>query len=131
MSEENVDLARRYVETFNSNGLDAAESLWHPDVELVDPPQLPDADRHSGRPAMRQQVEGYVNLGWDGQFRSPEYFAADDEVVVVWHGKGRSPQGVEIEHTMAQVFLFEDGQVRRVKQFLTKAEALEAAGLSE
>jgi len=32
---------------------------------------------------------------------------------------------------MAQVFLFYDGKVRRVRQYLSRAEALEAAGLSE
>ncbi len=131
MSEENVDLAREYIETFNARGLDAGEKLWHSEIELHEPPDLPDADRYKGKAAFRRQVESYLGLGWDGQFRSPEFIAGGDEVVVVWQGRGRSPQGVPMVATVAQVFLFEDGKVRRIRQFLTRAEALEAAGLSE
>jgi len=72
MSKENVELARRYVEAFNTHGLEAAKELWHPEIELWDPPDLPDADRHAGRSAFQEQVEGYLALGWDGQFRAPD-----------------------------------------------------------
>ena len=130
MSEENVELAREYIETFNAHGLDAAEEMWHPDIELIDPPDLPDADRHTGKAALRAQVASYLSFGWDGQFRSPEYVDGEEEVVVTWQGHG-GPQGLHMDVTVAQVFLFEEGKIRRIRQFLGRAEALEAAGLSE
>jgi hypothetical protein len=36
-----------------------------------------------------------------------------------------------LELTIAQVNLFEGGKLRRVRQYLSKEEALEAAGLSD
>ena len=130
MSGENLELAREYIETFNAHGLDGVEEMWHPEIELLDPPQLPDGDRYSGRAALRRQVESYLSMGWDGQFRSPEYVDGEKEVVVTWRGQG-GPRGVQIDLAVSQVFLFEDGKIRRIRQFLSRAEALEAAGLSE
>jgi ketosteroid isomerase-like protein len=133
MSEETVELARQHVETFNARGLDGAEDLWHPDIELHDPPNFPDADRHAGKVAYRQQVQNYLDLGWDGQIRGQEYLDAGDEVVIIWQAHVRAPHGggLPLENTYGFVFQFEDGKLRRVRQYLTRAETLEAAGLSE
>jgi ketosteroid isomerase-like protein len=133
MSEENVELARRYVEAFNQGVLDATEHLRHPDVEVVDPPNLPDADTYVGEAAGRARVESLMAFGWDGQFRVREYLEAGEEVVVIWQMKGRGAIGevpLDIPE-LAHIIAFEGGLVRRVRQYLTRAEALEAAGLSE
>jgi ketosteroid isomerase-like protein len=133
MSRENVELARKYVETFNRGGLDATEELRHSEMELFDPPDFPDADRHVGEAAVRKAVEGYLALGWKGHFDVQEYIDAGDEVVVVWHATGAgSSSGVPIDvPAFGHVYSFQDGKVRRVRQYLTKEAALEAAGLSE
>jgi ketosteroid isomerase-like protein len=76
-------------------------------------------------------------LGWDGQWHVQEYIDAGDEVVVIWQLKGQSPHGVPLEGTFANTCRFEDGKLRRVRmsrrlsEHWTRAEALEAAGLSE
>ncbi len=133
MSEENVRLARQYFNAFNEHGLVGTEDLRHPDIELVDPPNFPDADRHVGEAAVRKAIESYMTVGWDGQFRAPEYLDAGEEVVIVWRMKGRSAHGggLPMEGTLAHVCRFEDGKLRRTRQFMSRAEALEAAGLSE
>ena len=131
MSEENVELARRYFEAFNARGLDGVVRLWHPDIEAFDPPTFPDADRYVGAAAVRGRVQSYIDLGWDPKFRDPEFLDAGDEVVIIWRAEGRSPHGLTVEQTIAHVFLFEDGKVRRIRQYLSREEALEAAGLSE
>jgi SnoaL-like domain len=93
MSEEGVELARRYFEVFNARGLDGAQEFWHPDIELYDPPNFPDADRHVGIAAVRKRVESYMEVGgWDGEFRELEYVNAGEEVVVVSPvGRWQSP----------------------------------------
>jgi len=132
MSEETVELARRYYEAANADPPMGDPSLRHPDIELVDPPEFPDAGRHVGEDALRRRVESFVELGWDGQYRVEEYVDAGAEVVVIWKGKGQSKHGgAPIDMTLAHVCLFEEGKVRRMKQYLSRAEALEAAGLSE
>ena len=133
MSEENVELARRYVEAFNDGGLDATEHLRHPEMEVFDPPDLPDADRYVGEAAVRERVESYVAIGWNGQFDVQEYIDAGEEVVVIWHmtgqaALGRAPLDVP---ALGHIYYFEEGKVRRIRQYLTRAEAVEAAGLSE
>ncbi len=133
MSAADVELARQYVEAFNRGGLDATASLRHPEIEVFDPPDLPDADRHVGEEAVRKVVEGYLAIGWNGQFDVQEYIDAGDEAVVIWHltgtsGGGRVPLDVP---ALGHVYAFEDGKAYRIRQYLTRAEALEAAGLSE
>jgi ketosteroid isomerase-like protein len=132
MSQENVELARQYFEALN-RGMDASEHFRHPDIEVFDPPDFPDADRHIGEAAVRKLIDGYRDLGWDGQYRVQEYLGAGDEVVVIWQGRVRTPHGggFPLEQTLAHVLLFEGGKIRRIRQYLTRAEALDAAGLSE
>jgi ketosteroid isomerase-like protein len=134
MSEENVALARQYYAALNAEGVtDATQHLRHPDIEVFEPPDFPDADRYVGEAAVRKMIEGYLELGWDGQFRVQEYLDAGEEVVVIWHTGFATPHGggFPVEQTFAHVLLFEDGKVRRVRQYMSRAEALEAAGLSE
>jgi ketosteroid isomerase-like protein len=132
MSQENVELARQYVEAFNGGGLDATEVLRHPEIEIFDPPNLPDADRHVGEAAVRKLVESYLAVGWNGQFHDAEYLDAGDEVLVIWRFSGEGAAGgVPIEAALGHLYTFADGKTRRMRQYLTRAEALEAAGLSE
>jgi ketosteroid isomerase-like protein len=128
MSEENVEFARRYVETFNARGLDGVEKFWHPEIELHDPPSFPDADHYSGKAAIRKRVESYIEAGWDGQFRDPEYIDAQDEVIVIWKARWEL---APLEGTIGHVVQVEDGKVRRLRQFTSREEALESVGLSE
>ena len=136
MSEGNLALAREYFETFNAGGLDAVEQFWHPEIELYDPPEFPDADRYVGVAAVRRRTESYMEVGgWSGEFDVEEYVDAGEEVVVISKLRGGSARFetgiVPLEVTIAQVLLFEGGKLRRSKSYLSRAEALEAAGLSE
>ena len=133
MSQENVEIARSYFETFNAGGLDAVEQLWHPEIEVYDPPTWPDADRNAGKAAVRKAVEGYLDLGWDGQFQDAEFFDAGDEVLVVWQARGQTAAGGDwpFAATIAHLILFEEDRVRRICQYFSRAEGLAAAGLSE
>ena len=134
MSEENVEVARHYFEAINAWGIgDRTEHLRHPEIEFFDPPNLPDADRSVGEAALRERRHRTMELGWDGKWHVPEYLDAGNEVVVVWQMRGRSAHGggFPVEQTFAYVCLFEAGKLRRIRAYLTRAEALEAAGLSE
>ena len=64
--------------------------MRHPDIEVIDPPNFPDASRSVGEAAVWERVESFVEIGWDGQFRVEEYLDAGGEVVVVWRAMGRS-----------------------------------------
>jgi ketosteroid isomerase-like protein len=53
--------------------------------------------------------------------------------VFVWtHFTGTAAvSGAPVEMQMAQVWTVEDGKIRRCEEYFDRAEALEAAGLSE
>jgi ketosteroid isomerase-like protein len=133
MSQENVELVRQAYEAVNARGFDSTRRLRHPEIELYDPPDFPDADRHVGEAAFRERVESYMEVGWDGQFRIRECLDAGEEVVVIWRMRGRSAHGggVPLDLTLAHVCLIEDGKLRRIRQYMSRTEALAAAGLRE
>jgi hypothetical protein len=58
---------------------------------------------------------------------------AREEVAVFWRMTGQSAHGggFPLEVTMVHVCLFEDAKLRRIRQFLSRAEGVEAAGLAE
>lgn len=132
MSREDIGLARQYVETFNAHGVAGARHLRHPEIELYDPPDFPDAGRYVGDSALQERVESYIAIGWDGVFRSPEYIDAGEEVVVIFRAIGRGTiGGVPLDTAFGHLYLFEAGLLRRVRQYLSREATLEAAGLRE
>ena len=135
MSEENVELARRYVEAFNAQGLEGTAHTRHPDIEMFDPPGMPEAGSYVGEAAIRARINEFMEVGWDGQFRNPEFLDADPEVAIVYENRATSSRGggtpVELTMTVVHLWLFEGEKIRRIRVYLSREEGLEAAGLSE
>ena len=130
MSREHVELIRRYFEEWNVYGGDGTEHFRHPEIEIFDPPNFPDADRYVGEKVVRERVESYMEAGWGGIFRDLEFFDAGDEVLVSMRVTGTSPiGGVPLDVKATQLFLVDDGQIRRIRQFLSREEGMKAAGL--
>lgn len=131
MSEENVELTRRGYEAFARGDLDGALEFLHPEIEAHDPPEAPDAAVHRGREAVRQDWEQTAELLEEFSVDVERSFERDDQVVVFlrYRGRGRG-SGAEVEAAMAHVWTIRDGKAVRLRQFLDRAEALEAAGLS-
>lgn len=133
MSEENVELARHYIEAFNAEGLEGTEHLRHPDIEVFDPPEFPDAGRYVGEAAGSARVRDFMEMGWDGQFHNPEFIDANPEIAVIWEFRIITAHGggFPLEAAQVHLLLFEEGKVRRIRIYLDKAQALEAAGLTD
>ena len=133
MSRENVELTRRGYEAFARRDLDAVfEEFMHPEIEAHDPPEIPDAAIHRGREAVRRDWEEIYELFEDFSIDVEKSFDRGDEVLVLLRYRGRgSESGVEVEAPMAHVWTIRDGKAVRLRQFLDRAEALEAVGLGE
>jgi NAD(P)H dehydrogenase (quinone) len=96
--------------------------LYHPEVEFHWPGSLP----YGGTGRLTQRTH---RSGWEEAWRplqptmaerqlSPRVVAAsDDEVVVLWHQRGRSPDGERFDEEVLGLYSIRDGKFARAKMF--------------
>ena len=134
MSQENVDVVRRGYEAFNRGDLDAATEGFHPEIEWSGPGVLPE------RREVYCGIEGVRRFWgtWQAEFEDftvevEEVIDAGDQVIVmaVVSGRGRGSGAHVRSPSFPHLWTFRDGQAVRMEMLRTRAEALEAAGLSE
>ena len=104
--------------------------FFHEDVEYL---PFEESVAIHGLDAVRLYFEGWLDT-WDSfQAEPTEFLARGDHVVVVGEAfKGRGKEsGVEVTMQSWSVSLLRDDQIVRRDEFQDRAEALEAAGLSE
>jgi ketosteroid isomerase-like protein len=133
MSQENVEVVRRALEAYE--GGDVEEMLAYIDS---------DSELHS---AIVGGAEGNVYRGHEG-FRKwladswgsfeelrnewSEFRDLGERVLCLGHVKARGRgSGMELDSPIGFVFTVRRGKVVRAEGFLSRAQALEAAGLSE
>ena len=133
MSQENVEIVRRAFEAYNRGDLDAAVADFAPDSEYIASGAVP-----GGRGVYRGP-EGYKRfVAWlrdefeDARVEVDAITDAGDQVLVSVTTRGRGRQsGVEASWNVWQVWTLRDGKIVGGLGFTSRAEALEAAGLSE
>jgi len=130
MSEENVELVRR--------GTESVEAFWAMLDEYVvwdmRPAQLiPDLDPVIvGRDAVIEGSRHYWGTWEEYRLDAEEVIDAGASVVVVIHERMRGKGSrVPIDRHWAQIWTFHRGRIIRWEHFQDRADALEAAGLSE
>jgi ketosteroid isomerase-like protein len=134
MSQENVEVLRQGFEEFARGDLESVLERLDPDVDWR-PAIAPilGVETVRGREAVREFFTRDLFEGFD-QFRA-EPLAYEDlgDVVLVtvrYVGRGEST-GLEIDQTFASLYRLRDGKTVSMRDYSTRAEALEAAGLSE
>jgi ketosteroid isomerase-like protein len=133
--EERVEIARRIVEAWNDDDVEAAVELAHAEVELDFRGTLifPGLDElYVGHEGFRRWWRASKEP-WEYWRSEPQRFIIEGQKVVApvhFKAKGRS-SGVEVETDIANFWTFRNGLVVRFQAFQTLAEALEAAGISE
>jgi ketosteroid isomerase-like protein len=128
MSRENVEIVRSFTEAYLRGDHVGAISYLAPDVVYEVGQELP-ARRPDELLAMWKRWEAE----WERIELIPEEsIDAGDQVVVAvrYSGRGRA-SGIELEDRSFEVHTVRDGKVARKRDFKTRSEALEAAGLSE
>ena len=131
MSEEIVKALRAVFEQFARGDFSAYAAL--PDeFELVIAPEMPDAGTYRGEAAQRwlnSWIDSFERLTQE----AVDFVDAGDRVVVEMIQRGWPRQGaskpVEIRNWALNTV--RDGAIVRSELFLTRAEALEAAGLRD
>jgi uncharacterized protein len=132
VSTRNVDLVRSSFEAFGRGDFDRAFALYDPDIQWCTADDEPDSRTYTGLPALRHFV---VHLAepWTDRFgpavRFEDFIDCGDWVVAPWsarlHGQG---SGIEMPVSETYAVLVEDGRIKRVEEYRTVEEALEAVG---
>jgi ketosteroid isomerase-like protein len=131
MSQENVARIGRFLELFNRREINAWLEIMATDVEWHVDPQDPDTTVHRGREAARRYALNWIEM-MESLVQVSEVFEGGDQVVAWTRINSRGgASGVLVGLDLAFVFTLRDGLVVRIQETQDRAEALEAAGLSE
>jgi ketosteroid isomerase-like protein len=131
MSQENVAVARAFLEAYNHEEFDAALALGAPGLVL-------DFSRALGPYRgvyQRSEIPGFLeelNATFESvRFEPREFIDAGRYVAVplTIHFEGRD--GIKVKADTTNLWTFRDGAVERIVLYQELQEALEAVGLSE
>ena len=134
MSEENVQIVRDAAVAFNRGDLDSwaeycADNIDHRAIEGA-------PDDHGpihGKDALRAYVQDWLDTFDDFTSKPVELIdGGEDNVIAVIRISGRAKlSGVETDLTYAALYTLRDGKIARGREYWTREDALEAAGLRE
>src|SRR5262245_1754919 len=135
MSEENVEIVRRATDAVNRRDRAGWLALHDQNYEMVPSRDFPQAETVRGR---ERVWDFYIDLyfeSFDWDSGNPEIEITDaggDKVFVHVRVMMRGQaSGAEVEASTWMVFTLQSGMILRGQYFQERAEALEAAGLSE
>jgi xanthine/CO dehydrogenase XdhC/CoxF family maturation factor len=134
MSRENVEVVSAGIEAWNREGVEGILRDFHPDFRGYPFPEWIGDPIYHGIDGMRRLALEWTDQFDDYRWDSERLIDLGDRVVALVHHHGRTKgDGIEIRQEMGVVFgdFRADGKVGEAHFFLTWAEALEAAGLSE
>jgi ketosteroid isomerase-like protein len=134
MSQENVEIVRRSQEAFLAGDIQTAldaldpEIEWHATVGGIDQGRV-----YKGREEVVQAFVEYFENWERMEMRVDKYIDAGGDEVVVFHhevAKGRA-SGAVVETDTGSISTIRNSKIVRVRAYMDRAQALEAAGLSE
>ena len=135
MSQENVEIARRWYEVATSKAqllaaMPRTMAFCHPDVEWSAPE---DGRTYRGREGVRQRLEEWLESFDDYRYEIHRTVdCGGDEVLVEATEVGRGAiSGAEVRSTHYELLTIRDGMIVRIREYYDEGNALEAAGLSE
>jgi ketosteroid isomerase-like protein len=132
MSQENVEIVREAAAAFNRGDLDAWLEYLADDIEYrAVEGALDDHGPIHGKDALRAYVDDWVGTFDDFRGEPLELIeAGEDKVIAVGRISGRAKlSGVETDLTYAALYTVRDGKIVRGREYWTKEQALDAAGL--
>jgi ketosteroid isomerase-like protein len=133
MSQENVEIVRRMFDAFNRGDVDGVIATFDQGCLLEEPREMPDRPSrgfrgHDGIREWMANLRGVAGV----RFEPRRFTTGPDSVVseLAAHGEGQG-SGVPVDWTTFAALRMRNGKIARAQAFLSRAEALEAVGLSE
>jgi len=139
MSQENLEIVQAIYAEAAEGRFGTTLHLFHPDVEYSRSASGGGSAAVVGLSGTARGVEAMVKAGleWLQTFdrlrvQADRFVEVGDSVVVFVRHTGKAKaSGLPIEGEFADVMTLREGRVIRFEQYRDRAEALEAAGLSE
>jgi ketosteroid isomerase-like protein len=132
MSQENVELLYRWYEAFRRHDNEACVRDSSSDVEIVSYLLGVEGTVYKGHVGLRRYIDQVFGTFPDWHARVVGTLDHGDTVVAEIRMAGRGAgSGLEVEQTTWQVTRFRAGKMTGFTAYGNRAEALEAAGLSE
>jgi ketosteroid isomerase-like protein len=136
MSQENVDTIQRARDAWDADDLDAflaeldPEAEWHTAIEQALEGR---GTAYRGHDGARKAWDEYHGEAWGGfTTQLQEIRDLGEAVLLLGHlGLTGTTTGIEFTQEFGQLVTFRGGKILRSADFLSHAEALEAAGLEE
>jgi ketosteroid isomerase-like protein len=130
VSQENVDLDRRWFEALTRGDLDAVIAHWDPDILVRTDPGWPE-QRIYGRQAVMAWTRGALE-SMGPEFRVEEVVDLGDRVLARWCWNTRGQHsGIGGELRYSEIVTFREGRAILVEHFRDHEQALKAVGLKE
>jgi ketosteroid isomerase-like protein len=133
MSEENVEIVKEFTRLFEEGDRDAWRDYFAPDVVWdTSASNMPSPGVFHGHEGIERFFRDWLGTWKNLEVATREYLDAGDSVVVVFRQRGTGREsGVRIEQDFFGVYDLRGSKVVRYRQYESREEALEAAGLSE
>ena len=134
MSEENVEIVRRWWEGFNEDGMPPLV-LCDEEIEIWMPPDFPVRGLFQGHDGVRRWRDQVFDIFDNPRVETDDIVDVDGDgttVLMLLRATGTaSHTELKIDYEWAAVWMIRDGKVLRAQGYLNRADALEAAGLEE
>ena len=134
MSTPNVAAVEEAYEALANGGLDRFLDHWTDDLDHRSIEGAPDdGGPIHGRDAMRAYVQDWIDTFDEFRIEPVALIDAGRGVVVavLRYGGRAKLSGIETDETFGVVFTIRDGKIARGREYATRDQALEAAGLRE
>ena len=134
MSQENVDVVRAQFAAFGRGGLEAVTRFWNPDIEWrAIEGALDDVGLMRGEDAVRRYYQDWIDTVDHLQVEVVEVIAeGGEQVVVVVRNSGRGRvSGAPSTGRYYVACIVRDGRIVSGREYGTRVQALESAGLRE
>jgi ketosteroid isomerase-like protein len=128
-----VEVVEGLLAAWNRGDLDAALDQFDADCEVVFRPQVPEPGPFHGHDELRGWMEGFRGAWGSSQVGLVEVLGEGlDRLVVMLHVTGEGAgSGIGTDLTWPNLFELGDGKIVRWRDSNERAEALQAAGLSD
>lgn len=132
MSEENVEIVRRAIDSFNRRDIAAILGDLDEDAEWIEDQRYPGADTFRGRPGVEQSIRKWWDAWGELAMDVEETIDLGDRVVLAGRVRARGHDSdVTVDAPFGGVYEFRAGKVVRVQVLGSRAEALQAAGTQQ